>query len=397
MELLVAPLFAESIEELLLTGGLNGGEVSGVAQELEVFAAVDGGGAGLVGAALVGLEEGLGEFVHHHAAVFAIGDLGDEGGHADRSQGEPIAVDRLVVGLHLADQLGVGALGLDQGGDLAALTPSIAGDEAIWDVLLGLAQGFAAEGLDAVFLEQKPAVAGLLQGLHQGKEGVGVIGQGHLRQGETAHPLQGLQAEGRGELVLPGLDLQPKIRDRRRGGDGVAPEGAEPLDVPLHLGITGQVMPGLGDVAAAHLLGPPEQIAGDVEHDPRAAALLDELGDQIGQAPVALREGLGVVVIPLVGVLQHVLEVGDQRSIGARRDRRLMHVQRAGKPRAQLIELQRRLPRPVGAAGGHGGADLGFAAAEVGPDGCAHGDVRTIGPSCCVPVDFPRLHREEAK
>lgn len=146
----------------------------------------------------------------------------------------------------------------------------------------------------------------------------------------------------------------------------MAPEGAEPLDVPLHLGITGQVAPGICDVAAAHLLGSPEQIPGDVEHDPRVAALLDQLRDQIGQAAVALGKGLGVVVIALPRVLKHVLEVGDQLPASARRDGRLVHVQRAGKARAQLIELQGRVLAPVGPWLGHGGADRGFLAAEPG-------------------------------
>lgn len=162
--------------------GLDRGEGGGVAiQQFEVFAAVNGGGARLSGAALVGLEEGLGEFVHHHAAVFAIRDLGDQGRHADVSQGEAIEAEGFVVGLHLAHQLGVGALGFDEGGDLAALALAIAGDQAIGQILLGLTEGAASEGLDAVLLQQNPAVAGLLQGIDQGEEGVGVIGQGHLR------------------------------------------------------------------------------------------------------------------------------------------------------------------------------------------------------------------------
>jgi len=72
------------------------------------------------------------------------------------------------------------------------------------------------------------------------------------------------------------------------------------------------------------------------------------------------------VVIALPRVLKHVLEVGDQLPARARRDGRLVHVQRAGKARAQLIELQGRVLAPVAPGLGHGGADRGFLAAEPG-------------------------------
>ena len=132
-------------------------------------------------------------------------------------------------------------------------------------------------------------------------------------------------------MVLPGQDLQLQIGDRRGGRHGVAPEGAEPLHMGLNRGIGGEEPEGIKDVAAAHLLETPEQIAGVIEHDARIAALSDQLGDEIGEAPVAVGEGFGVVVIALARVLQHVLEMGDQRAVGTGRNRGLVHVERAGK------------------------------------------------------------------
>ena len=64
---------------------------------------------------VIGMENGLGEFVHHYAAVFTIGDLGYAGRNGGVTQSLPLAAQDLVAGLHL---LGIGALGFDQGADI---------------------------------------------------------------------------------------------------------------------------------------------------------------------------------------------------------------------------------------------------------------------------------------
>ena len=80
-------------------------------QQLQVFRAVDRhrsasaatGIPSLAGEALMGLEERLGECVHHHAAVFAIGDLGHDCRHRGISQWLPAQPEGLVAGLlHLS-------------------------------------------------------------------------------------------------------------------------------------------------------------------------------------------------------------------------------------------------------------------------------------------------------
>ena len=110
----------------------------------------------------------------------------------------------------------------------------------------------------------------------------------------------------------------------------------------LNRGIGGKEPEGIEDVAAAHLLETPEQIAGVIEHDARIAALADQLGNQLRQASIALGEGFGVVVIAFVGVFQHVLEMGDQLSLGPGGNRGLVHVERAGEARTNVFELPSR-------------------------------------------------------
>ena len=160
----------------------------GSLQQLQIFGAVDRHRATAAASApgssdaLMGLEEGGGEFIHHHAAVLAIGDLGHDRGHGGGAKRLPAQAEGLVAGLHLPHQLGVGALGLDQGGDAHLLAAGVAGQQLIRPILLLLAQAGAIGVLHAVLLHQQPAVAALPQGLHQFIERVGMVGQGHLRR-----------------------------------------------------------------------------------------------------------------------------------------------------------------------------------------------------------------------
>ena len=119
----------------------------------------------------------------------------------------------------------------------------------------------------------------------------------------------------------------------------MTPERAQPFHVALHLGVTGQEPQRLGDVAASHLFHAPEQGARVIERDPRAAAGIDQPGDELRHAPVAVGEWLGIVVIALVGMLQHELEMGNQSSVCPGRDAGLMHVQRTAEARAEGVEL----------------------------------------------------------
>jgi hypothetical protein len=164
----------------------------------------------------------------------------------------------------------------------------------------------------------------------------------------------------------------------------MAPEAAEPLHVGLHAGIAGQKAQGLEDVVPAHLLEAPEQGAGVIEHDPRIAALTDQLGDQLRHAPVALGKGLSVVVVALPRVLEHVLQVGDQLAAGAGRNRGLVHVQGTGEAGADPFQLQGVGRRNHRALPLHQGQEFGFAAGDrrqtLGVHRCGRGWHRPYGP-----------------
>ena len=146
----------------------------------------------------------------------------------------------------------------------------------------------------------------------------------------------------------------------------MAPEGAEPFHVGLVAGIAGQALEGLQDVVPPHLLKAPEQVAGVIQHDPRIAALRDQLGDDVAHAPIALGEHWGVVVITLAAVLLHVLQMGDQLPIGPGRNRGLVHVQRTGKGRLDLLQLQVGMGEEHRTVVLHQGKDLLFLAGDGG-------------------------------
>ena len=115
--------------------------------------------------------------------------------------------------------------------------------------------------------------------------------------------------------MLPGQDLQLEIGDWRGGGHGMASKGAEPLNMGLKCRITGQPLQRVEDVLATHLLKSQQQIAGVIQRDPRISAISKQLGNDVGQTPIAMGEGFSVVVVTLAGMLNHVLEMGNQLSI----------------------------------------------------------------------------------
>ena len=140
--------------------------------------------------------------------------------------------------------------------------------------------------------------------------------------------------------MLPGQDLQLEIGDWRGGGHGMAPKGAEPLNMGLKGRITGQPLQRVEDVLATHLLKSPQQIAGVIQRDPRISAISKQLGNDVGQTPIAMGEGFSVVVVTLAGMLNHVLEMGDQLSISTGWNRGLVPVQGTGQVLTKLLQLE---------------------------------------------------------
>ena len=108
------------------------------------------------------------------------------------------------------------------------------------------------------------------------------------------------------------------------------PNRAQPLDRGRERGLHRARERG-EHVVLPHLLQPPQKVAGVVEHQPRPQAARDEPAHEIRGAAVAPQEHRGVVVVALPRVLQHVLQVRDQRRAGrvaGAEHGRLVHVQR---------------------------------------------------------------------
>ena len=154
----------------------------------------------------------------------------------------------------------------------------------------------------------------------------------------------------------------------------MTPEAPEPLDMALHHRIAGQIAQRIKDVVAAHLLESPEQSAGVIEHDAWLAAILYQLRNQRRHAFVAVGEWFSVVVIPLAGMFNHVLQMGNQPTVPACRDGGLMHMQRTAEAGVDLFEP----PAWLRACGDwralHQGQQLGLPAGNRGK----HGDLQEL-------------------
>ncbi len=162
------------------------------------------------------------EFVHHHAAVLAVGDLRHEWRDRPAHQFASAQALGLVIRLHLPDELGVAALRLDDGGDAHRLSPGIPRHESVRHVG-PMQRPPVLDSLDRVLLDEDPAVAALLQRLDELIADVGMVGKGHLGRGETSHTGQRLKPEQRGEEMLPRADVQAKVLHGRRRRHRVSP------------------------------------------------------------------------------------------------------------------------------------------------------------------------------
>ena len=262
--------------------------------------------------------------------VLTVGDLGDQRRDPPAGQVNGPQALGLVVGLHLAHELGVAALGLDDRDDAGRVAVGVCADEPVRQVR---ALHAAAAGLfHGVFLDQHPLVAAVKQGADKLVGHIGLVGQRHLGRGESPDPPERLQAEGGSEVVLPGTHVQPVILDRRRWRHRVAPGGTEPLGGLAGPAVVSKVSERVEHLAQAHLPHSVQQGARVVEHHPGLAAFTQELGDELAHAPIAPREHRGVVAVTDVRMLHHPRQVADDprgaQVVARGRDERLMHVQR---------------------------------------------------------------------
>ncbi|HEV3288447.1 MAG TPA: hypothetical protein VG123_05600, partial [Streptosporangiaceae bacterium] len=110
--------------------------------------------------------------------VLTVGDLGDQRRDPPAGQLNGPQVLGLVVGLHLAHELGVAALGLDDRDDAGRAAAGVGADEPVRQVR---ALHAAAAGLfHGVFLDQHPLIAAVNQRADKLIGDIGLVGQRHL-------------------------------------------------------------------------------------------------------------------------------------------------------------------------------------------------------------------------
>ena len=135
---------------------------------------------------------------------------------------DAVQAPRLVPGLHLGDELGVGALRLDDRDDADRVARGVAADQAMRQVRSSR-RCACAWLLDRMLLHEHPAIAAIEQCAHEFVRRLRVIRQCHLGRREAAHPRERIESEDRGEVVLPGAHVEPEVLHWRRRRDRVPP------------------------------------------------------------------------------------------------------------------------------------------------------------------------------
>ncbi len=309
------------------------------------------------------------KLVHHDAAVLSVGDLCHELRHGPSGQLRAGETPCLVAGLHLGDQLGVASLRLDDGGDAEALAEGVLRHQPVGQVR-PTDRAAVVGALDGVLLHQDPAIAALEESPHELVADVGVVGQSHLGGGESPDPPQGLEPEDGGEVMLPSPHVQAVVLHGSGGRDGVAPRRSQPFDMPTADGIAGEVAEAVEDVVQAHLPEAMEQAARILEHDPRALAAPDQLGDELAHPLVAPVEDRGVVIVADLRMIHHVFEIADDgrpaQILAPGWNQGLVHVQRTREEAPGPLEVDPALGQIDGTRSGDRLGDERLRAAEVG-------------------------------
>jgi hypothetical protein len=281
------------------------------------------------------------KLVHHHAAVFAVGNLRHQRWHAVPGQGLAGQAAGLVPGLHLGHELGVRALGLDDGQDAGRLPGGVAAHQPLRQVR-ALQRRTRTRLLHRVLLHQHPAVAAVQQRAHEAIGHLRVVGQRHLRRRKTTHTGQGVQAERGGKVMLPGTHMQPEVLHRRGRRHRVAPGRAQPFNGAPVLGHAGDALEAVDHVVCTLHAQTVQQGARILQHHTRLVAFGQQRRHEVAHAGITVAEGGCVVVVADTRVFEHVLQVADQRcgaQVGtAGRDQRLVHVQGHGAGTADAVE-----------------------------------------------------------
>ena len=184
--------------------------------------------------------------------------------------------------------------------------------------------------LDGMLLHQHPLKPALFQGANELVTDVWMVGQGHLRRGESFDAAHGIEPKDGGEVMQPGLYVQPEVLHGGRRRHRMAPCGPQPLHAGRIGGIESDRLEVVNHIVQAHRPQAVQQLPRVIQHNPRILPLVDELGNERAHPLIAPPEHRRVVVVAGAGIVHHVLEVADQgcrfEIPAAGWDQRLVHV-----------------------------------------------------------------------
>ena len=92
----------------------------------------------------------------------------------------------------------------------------------------------------------------------------------------------------------------------------MTPHCPQPFHMVASRGVVGETFEVVENIASSHLPQSPKQVPRVVQHDARVAPLADQVGDEVSHAAIAVGKWPGVVVVPVVGVLKHILQRPNQ-------------------------------------------------------------------------------------
>src|SRR5712691_5571150 len=120
------------------------------------------------------LKEFSGKFIHHYAAILTIPNLSHERMNLPARKTHSRQSFRLVVRLHLRNELSVAALSLNDGNDAGTLPPRVPRHQKMGNVAMVQAVAIL-HPLNRVFLHQQPPVAASFEGFHEFVGDIGMI------------------------------------------------------------------------------------------------------------------------------------------------------------------------------------------------------------------------------
>jgi hypothetical protein len=113
----------------------------------------------------------------------------------------------------LSNQLSVRTLSLDETNNAGLIPIAIATNEPVREVRVS--GGISCfRFLNSMLLDEHPVVSTINESLYKSICDIGMVWQCHFRRGESLYPGHCLSAKDGGEMVLPRLNVEPKILHR---------------------------------------------------------------------------------------------------------------------------------------------------------------------------------------